>query len=245
MASTSESGNAINIANYKRIVDLCTEFGAFYQPTTTEITIASMTAQWTAVDALHTAYLDALDETKIPINDREILFDKLRILSVRSRNLYESTKASSLSKNDAKGFVRKITGSSVKFPKLANNVPDPKHVSNSHQSFVNQADNFNQLLNLYKKDVNYTTNEADLSVTSLENFHAEVRAANENVWKVLSHAIKLRTERDHGLYDIETGVIDVTLACKKYVRGVYGAKSPEAKAVSRIYLKRFMTIKPV
>jgi hypothetical protein len=245
MASISETGHAVNIANFKKIIDRCTEFLTNYNPPNADITVANMTAKWTAVDTLHNDYLAGLDDTKLPINDREILFEQLDRTVVRTRNLYECTKASSQSKKDAKGFVRKIVGSNVKIPKLENDVPDPNYVSNSQQSYVKKVDNLSQLVNLYKTDANYIPNETDLTIASLDTLLANLRAANLNVGQLVSHAITLRTDRNHGLYDVDTGVIDISLACKKYVMSLYGAKSPEAKSVTGIYLKRIMKIRPV
>jgi hypothetical protein len=72
-----------------------------------------------------------------------------------------------------------------------------------------------------------------------------LKSANNEIGILIAHEITFRTNRNHSLYDIDLGVIDITLACKKYVRGLYGAKSPEARSVTGIYLKRVMKIKPV
>jgi hypothetical protein len=98
---------------------------------------------------------------------------------------------------------------------------------------------------LYKTDSNYAPNETELAIASLESLLIDLKNANNDVFKVNTIALKYRTERNHGLYDINTGVIDISLACKKYVRGLYGTKSPEARSVTGIYLKRVMRIKPV
>ena len=53
----------------------------------------------------------------------------------------------------------------------------------------------------------------------------------ENTIKALELA---RTVRHEKLYHPETGVVAVALLCKKYVRSVYGAKSPQAAQVGGI-----------
>jgi hypothetical protein len=54
-----------------------------------------------------------------------------------------------------------------------------------------------------------------------------------------------RTARDHALYDIGTGLVDLTVSCKKYVKGLFGAKSPEADSVVRIKFRRIMKLNAV
>jgi hypothetical protein len=245
MSSTSETGHAVNIANFKLIIERCTEFGAIYNPPNPDITITNMTTKWNEVSSSHSNYLVKLEETKLPINNREILFERLDKTVRRTVNLYDSTKASLQSKKDAKGLLRKITGSNVKIKRLENNLPDPNHVSNSQQSFVKKVDNFEQLVELYKTDTNYTPNETALTIASLGTLLNNLKSANNEIGILIAHEITFRTNRNHSLYDIDLGVIDITLACKKYVRGLYGAKSPEARSVTGIYLKRVMKIKPV
>jgi hypothetical protein len=245
MSSKSETGHSVNIANFKLITDRCMEFGAIYNPPNPDITIANMSTKWNEVSVLHSSYLVKLEDTKLPINEREILFDSLDRTVVRTLNIYESTKASKQAKKDAKGLVNKITGFNNRIPRLENNLPDPNWVSNSQRSYVKKVDNFEQLIYLYKTDSHYTPNETVLTIASLESMLAALKNANTDVDRVNTIAIKYRTDRNHGLYDINSGVIDISLACKKYVRGLFGTKSPEARSVTGIYLKRVMKIKPV
>lgn len=245
MASTSETGHVVNIANFRKIIDLCEEFGETYDPVNADISIASMTAKWTAVNVLHGEYIVALEGTKIPINDRELLFQEISRVAVRTVNLYASTKASKLAIKDAKGFVIRFTGRNVKIPKLEDGTPDPKYVSNSQQSYVKKTEHFEKLIELYKADSNYASNEELLQVANLETLLANAKSANQNVHDVVATAIKKRIDRDHALYDIGTGLYDLSMACKKYVRGLFGPKSPEAMSVVSIKLKRNFKLYPV
>ena len=245
MASTSETGHIVNIQNYKLIIDRCVGFGTDYQPSNEALLVENMTGQWTDVGAAHDTYLEKLEDTKQPVDDREDMFDELRSRATRVNNMYGSTKATKRMKKDAAGFVRKILGSNVKIPRLEGGVPDPKYVSNSQQSFVKKIDNFRQLVLLLAGDANYAPNETILKIATLETFLEDLEAKNLSVEETLGKAIHFRQLRDHGLYDVETGVIDVALMCKKYIRGVYGAMSDEAQSVTRIQMRRFLTIKPV
>ena len=245
MASTSETGHIINIGNYKLIIDRCVGFGTDYQPANEALFIVNMTGQWTDVKAAHDTYLEKLEDTTQPVDDREDLFDELDSRVRRVNNMFGSTKATARMKKDVKGLATKILGTHVRIPRLEGGVPDPKYVSNSHLSFVKKIDNFKMMVLLLAGDANYAPNETILKVVTLESFVEELEAANTSVEEILGKAIHFRQLRDHGLYDVETGVIDVTLMCKKYVKGVYGATSVEAKSLTGIKFRRFMKLKPV
>jgi hypothetical protein len=245
MASTSETGHDVNIQQYKLIIDRCTEFTTNYQPSNTALTIANMTLQWTAVSTAHNSYLQKLVDTKVPIDEREDLFQLLKGIVTRANNMFGSTSAKASVKKDVRGYKVKILGSNVKIKMMEGGIPDPKYVSNSQQSFVKKIYNFQQFILLLKSDTNYSPNEDILKIASLESFLVDLKAKNLSVEEILGHALHYRGLRDHGLYDVETGVYDVTQMCKKYVKGVYGASSLEAKSVCMIKLRRIMKLKPV
>ena len=232
-----ETGHAVNIANFKKLIDECTPMVG-YNPSNGQLTILSMTAKWTAGDTAHNILTLAMQNAKNPINAREILFAPLDKLVVRSFNYFKSTSASAQVKKDAKGLVVKITGSNVKVPKLPDGTPDPNHISLSHQSFVQRTDTFKQLKDLYASDVNYAPNEADLMVAALTTLYTAMKNANDTIGAIIAPVDQARITRDHQLYDKDTGMLDVAQKCKDYVRGLFGAKAPETKLVTRIKFRR-------
>ena len=92
MASNSETGHAVNISNFKLLIDTCTAFGIKYNPSNTSLTIANMTAQWTAAKDANSALINSNAAAKEPINEREILFAPIinlvteQITMLNSRN---------------------------------------------------------------------------------------------------------------------------------------------------------------
>lgn len=72
MASNSETGHSVNISNFKLMIDKCTAFGAPYNPSNTDLTIANMTTLWTTGDTAHQTLTSAIQTAKNPINARKI-----------------------------------------------------------------------------------------------------------------------------------------------------------------------------
>ncbi|MCX6198590.1 MAG: hypothetical protein NTY88_05130 [Bacteroidetes bacterium] len=239
MASSTETGNAVNISNFKLLIDKCTGFGATYNPGNTDLTIANMTTKWTAAGAAQDTINTALQNSKQPINAREEMFKPLSKGATRVLNYLNSTSALKGVKKDAKGLADKIRGFGKKKAKPAEGgAPAEEGVSTSHQSYVQRADSVKQLIELLKTVPQYTPNETDLKVTELEIYYGQIKAANDNIGTIIAPVEDARIARDHVLYDEETGIVDLALACKKYVKSVYGATAPETKTVTGIKFTR-------
>ena len=238
MASSSETGHAVNIANFKLLIDKDTAFGPDYNPSNTDLKIVNMTAQWTIGSTAHTLLTTALQNSKLPINAREILFEPLNPLVTKTINYYNSTKASKQAKKDAKGLADKIRGYGVKTVKLPDGSPDPAHISTSHQGFVQREDAFKQLIDLYVSDPLYAPNEAPLKTPALTLLQGQMKTSNETIGAIIAPVGTAMVTRNHVLYDEETGMIDIAKASKGYVKGVFGATSQEAKLVTGIKFTR-------
>lgn len=238
MASNSETGHSVNISNFKLLIDKCTAFGVAYNPSNTDLTIVNMTTKWTTGDTAHQTLTSAIQTAKNPINARQILFDPSDKLVTRTLNYFESTKASAQIKKDAKGLADRYRGFGIDVAKLPDGTPDPADVSTSHQGFVQKADTFKQLIDLYKSEPLYAPNETELQTATLTTLYNAMKAANDNIGTILAPVETARITRDKALYEEETGMVDVSAACKDYVQGLFGATSPEAKLVRGIKFTR-------
>ena len=241
--AASETGIETTIANYFVLISRCGEFGTAYDPVRDDIKLTNMTTQYNGVVTLQNAFINSNETTKVAINSRENLFAKMREIAVRSFCEFQSSKASKNAKKDAKGLKNKITGKYKKIKTLDNGLPDPKHVSQSQQSYDYKVKNFYTLVVLYEKDGNYATNENVLKIASMYSQITDLENANKNVVLLNADTIEKRQVRNYALFEEENGVIDTSLACKNYVRGLYGPKSTEAKYICSVKLRRYLRMK--
>jgi hypothetical protein len=243
MASTSETGHDVNLANYRLIIDGINIFPS-YSPISIKIQKISMETQWTNAVAMHSSYLAKLAETKGPINEREIIFNDLRKLVPRVNNMFAASDANDEVKKDVYGLVKKILGRGVLIKYLEDGKIDPKWISNSQQSYVKKTGNFEQMVNILALDPNYNPNEDILKIANLQTVLGELQNKNESIGGIIVHANEFRLKRDHLLYDLKTGIVDVSLQCKRYMKALFGANSPEAKSITSIKIRRFMKLEP-
>ena len=117
---------------------------------------------------------------------------------------------------------------------------DKDWVSNSHRSFVQQVNYFDQYIELLKVVPEYAPNETDLKVASLEALLIQLKGLNDNIGlTVIAPIQNARIRRNHLLYEKDTGMVDISLKVKNYVRSVFGPKTDEARLVTKIRIKRF------
>ncbi len=236
MASTSETGHAVNIANFKTLIDACNSFGVAYNPSNSKLTVANMTTQWNNATTEQTTLAQTRMLSKPAINNREILFEPVNKLVTRIVSLLNSTDASAQLKADAKGLADKVRGFGLAKPKkpVVKGNPDENagtgddnFVSKSHMSFVQRVDNFRGLVELLKNEATYTPNEAELTTAALDTLYTNLKTANDSIGGTLQGVNIKLISRDNAIYDAETGLNVTADKCKKYVKGLYGASSKE------------------
>ena len=75
-------------------------------------------------------------------------------------------------------------------------------------------------------------------MAALTGISNNMKTLNDSIGTILAPVEAARRTRDEALYAEKTGVVDISLACKDYVQGVFGASSPEAKMVRGLEFRR-------
>ena len=244
MGSTSETGNAKNVANFEDLISVCTGFGPAYNPTKNSIKIAAMntllTSSRNSLQTLKTAKTSHDNAT----NAREIAFTGLKKLSTRIVNALEATDAAKQTIDDAKTVNRKIQGQRAdkRIPPIPKPVPGtppviplPIQISVSQQSFDNLVDNLTKLIQVVSTEPLYIPNENDLKVAQLNTLLTNLKTADTSVINTHTAFSNAIISRDTILYAVNTGLYDVTCEAKKYVKSVFGATSPQYHQISAIH----------
>lgn len=96
------------------------------------------------------------------------------------------------------------------------------------------TENFASFVDLVSSVPSYTPNETELTTTSLTVYLEELQTANTNVMNAEVAYSNARISRNNILYLENTGLVDIALDIKKYVKAIFGATSPQYKQISRI-----------
>lgn len=236
MASTSETGNAKNVANFQDLISFVTGYGVVYNPSKNALKLPQLNTLYTASQ---TSLADVVTKNTAynnKVNERVIAFKDLKSLSTRLINALQTTDATKEKIADAKAFNKKMQGVRAKAVETPTdpNTPAPTTISTSQQSYDQQIQHLAGIISVLESEPSYTPNEIDLQVATLTAKQADLTAKNSAVATAYTNVSNSRISRDTTIYGTETGLFDVASEVKKYVKSVFGATSPQFAQVKGI-----------
>jgi len=237
MASASERGHAKNAALFERLISFCADYGAAYNPSKAEISLAALTALRTnALNSLGTA-----NTTKTAfinaVNVRTTAFAPLKKLSAKIINALEAAGAADPLAKDAKSINRKIQGKRNRV-KPKSPAAEDKTISASQRYGDSLLEHFTKLIELLSAEPTYAPNETDLQVSALIIRLGDLKIANTAVINAYANYNNARITRNAILYSAVGGLAGIAGEVKKYVKSVFGAGSPQFKQVSKLVFKK-------
>ena len=244
MLSTSETGHAKNVANFETLISFCVGYGATYNPSRDALKVANLQTLLTDAKAVivdckakETAFDNATDA-------RKESFSTLKALGTRVVNALSVSGVGDSVVEGARTINRKLQGqranSSVTSAPVSTEsaTPAPLTSSSSQQSYDNLVEHFNGLIELVSSHTEYNPNEIELKVATLQTYSTELRTANTNVQNANTDWSNSRISRDKTLYADNTGLVDIALDVKAYVKSVFNSTSPQYGQISGIEFKR-------
>ncbi|MEI6349291.1 MAG: hypothetical protein WCP69_15200 [Bacteroidota bacterium] len=249
MASTSETGHSKNVSNFDELVSFVVGYGTSYNPSKASLKLTALQTLSTNAKSELLAAKVAETARNNAANSREIAFKSLKKLSTRIINALDSTDATKQTVADAITVNHKIQGSRANTKKTVvdtqiesepNVTPTIEHkqISVSQQSFDSLIDNFSKLIQIVSTETLYAPNEADLKATALNTLLSNLKTANALVVSTTTTYSNAILTRNNTFYQTSTGLIDIALDVKKYVKSVFGATSPQYKQISNIQFRK-------
>lgn len=236
MASTSETGHAKNIANFKLLNERNAGFGAKYNPSNKLLTLANMQKQHTDCNALQGDVNTQKGIYEPAQNARTDEFADVQKLARRMRTAAKTCGASKGFYIDVNKIVTKLVGERAGKPKVT--AEDPSGNSVSQQSYDNIVNNFDALAKMLAGEAKYAPNEADLTVAAATAKQAALDATNNAVKSSAVPYNNAVIARNKALYTEDTGLCDVALNSKDYVKQAFTYSSPEFKSISSIAFRK-------
>ena len=241
MASTSETGHAKNVANFDELISFVTGYRESYNPSKATIKLDALKAlsdhaktSINAVSSMEPAYKSA-------VAARDVVFIPLSKLTTRIMNSIRATDTTVQVDENARTLVRKIQGVRATAKKtedekkaLAEKGKEVVEISTSQMSYDNRLDNFFKLIQLLSSVPEYSPNEKELKIEHLNTILDDLKAKNAAVVESYIPLSNARIRRNDLLYKENTGLYDVAMDVKNYIKSVFGATSPQYKQVSKI-----------
>lgn len=245
MASNSETGHKKNVANFGKLVSFCTGYGTKYKPSRSNLSL----------EALNTMHSDSQNEILIVHNAvsayknahaaLKVAFKSFPTFVTRIINALKSSDTTTEMDDKAKSIGNKLQGRRVSAKlteeekkALSADGREPKEISTSHLSRDNRIDNFEALVTLLNTVPEYKPNEDDLKITALNTYLADLKAKDDAVTTTLTELSNARIARNEKFYGDNTGLVDIALDTKSYVKSVFGATSAQYKQVSGLEFRK-------
>lgn len=244
MASTSETGHSKNVANFDDLISFVTGYGTAYNPSKASIKLTALQTLSTSAKNAINAVNAALPAYSNAVAARESAFEPLNKLITRVNNALKTTDTTEQVDESAKTLVCKIQGTRATAKKTEEEKAaeiaagkETKEISSSQMSYDSRLDNFDKLIKLLTSITLYAPNEADLKVTALTTLYNDLKAKNTSVVNATAPLNNTRISRNDILYKANSGLVDIALDTKTYIKSLYGATSPQYKQVSKLAFK--------
>ena len=249
MAKITETGHAKTLANFKELCSFVSSYGTDYNPSNAKLSLASL--QLLSSDAQNSLYAlnEAASAYSSCVSARDEAFESLKKLSTRILNALKATETTAQVDDTVRTLVRKIQGTRAK----AKLTDDEKkaleakgeekilEISASQTSFNSRLEHLDKLIKLLAGIPQYKPNEEDLKIESLTALYNVLMAKNAAVVNAGVPVSNNRIARNDILYKVDTGLTDIALAVKAYIKSLFGATSPQFKQVSGLAFKTLKT----
>ena len=241
----SDAGYAKNVANMDILIGSCVANTERYKPSNKNLEIVALKLLHDTCDKAVTDVNTVFPAHSKAIGARDIVFYPVSKLVTR---IYGAVRSCGASKQVIANFVtikRKLQGTRAtakltveeKAAAKAAGV-EKKDGSASQRSFDQIVNNFDAMIKLLDIIPEYKPNEADLKVTALKTTFADLVSTNKAVIDTSNPLYKARTDRNAALDTPDTGLVDICLATKAYIKSVDGSGGRWYKQISGLKFTR-------
>ena len=233
MASQTETGHFKNLANIKLFKDFLVQLGVIYNPSNTLLKIPAITTLITQCQTDYDGWVNKLTAYKNKTDLREIAFEPIAKLVTSINASVQQLNEPQQTFNDIQAIVSKIHGSdnrikSSEASKLIDpNTPTPvtdqevlptDPISTAQLSYDSLVKNFDLLIKRLQTITTYAPNETELKIVTLQAQYTNLNLVNTDAGNATNALFIARNQRNLTFYSTQTGLYDITLKIKKYLK---------------------------
>lgn len=236
MTKFFETGHISNISNFKKVLDICSNFGPQYVPSNEQIKINRLRSLWMHANAEEVAFQNAMQNCRPLLREREAIFSSLGKTITKIYGLVGSLNESVDFKSEVKKMADKIRGF-YRLGDLQKSSPAGQRPE-MELSYAQRTANFQLLLQLLHRSKCYAPNEAELQLSHLQSHHDYMHVLNQKIAMAQQTLLLARQNRDHAIYHPQEGLLAMVKACKSYVKGLYGADSEAHRSLCALKFRQ-------
>jgi hypothetical protein len=229
----SETGHLKNVANFETLVDYVTNLGSTYNPNREELKLPNLQSiiesSKNSISTMESDFLDLKNKSNL----RELTAKTVDSITTRAFNILKAGGAQALTIDDARSIINELKG------RRARPLAEPKNPAEAvrthsvaQTSYDNKAGHFNRFILLISEQSAYSPNEPDLKVSALNTLATDFQTKNNSVMMATNKLSTSRLARNQILYGENTGLVEIALSIKAYLKGVFGVTNPQFKQIS-------------
>jgi hypothetical protein len=231
--------NANKVAAYGKLVGICSDLGASYNPGKASLKTTAMTTLLQQAQLNDQAVNDAYAAYILAIKTRSEAFSGISRLASRIVRVVTSFETSHDVIGAMKTLNRKFYTRSRNIVTPVNAAGEPvkkeTHVS-SRLDYNSRIETLDTMVGLLQRITAYNPNEADLKVAALKLVITDLRTKCDNAIKALNTLNKVKQTRRQTMSG-PAGVFETATAAKEYIRGVFGVRSSIARQANQAVIK--------
>lgn len=243
--SNNQTGHEQNVVNLGLIISRLNVIQSGYNPSRVDFTLPELVELKTRGETVINAWNNAEDVQKNSISARAVVFKNFDGLITRSINALRISGASENTIEQAESIVRELRS------ERASNGPSDEEIAEAkvkgvvlkqnilhNSTFDSKIENLKRYVQFLSLEGMYKPNEADINIAALNDKLLAIKTANENFSHTDAALNAARISRNTLLYTKNTGLVDIALGVKLYVKSAFGATSPEYKSISDIQFSK-------
>jgi hypothetical protein len=240
MKSTSEKGNAKNIANANLLNTHIMALGPSYNPSNPNLLLNKLQNNYTNSFAQQESVNTLVAPYSVAVDNREIIFKPLGKQITKLRKVYKSTEGvTTVQLEDFMTIARKLKGIRKTTTQV---IPNPDEEQNLHStsqmSYDQRTNNMDLLISLLQNTTNYSPNETEYQIATLQALKALMLQATQAVADAYIPLNNARSTRNNTLYNANDNLVDTFNKAKDYLATILDSNSAQYKAIAKIKFKK-------
>lgn len=240
MSSTSETGHAKNVANANLFNSYAASLGAIYKPSNPELELAKLQSIYTQALADQEEVNTLLPPYTLAVKARQAVFAPINKKLTKLEKAYKTTTGVTAAQmENFQTIARKLKGTrkdATAAPTLPETQPDSHSVS--QLSFDQRTNNYGQLIELFSSTPNYSPNEEEYKIPTLQNERTQMIQSTQQVAYTYFSLSQARTRRNKTIYTNDNNLVDTFNLAKDYISIILDKKSPEYTAFAKLKFKK-------
>lgn len=240
MASTSEKGHAKNIANANLFNTYITQMAGSYNPSNPQLALANLQTIYSTALTHQETVTNRVAPYALAVDFRKSVFAPVSKKVTKLRKVYKATEGVTAAQLESfMTIARKLKGMrKVKSAPTTDTTEEQNQHSVSQISFDQRTSNYGALISFLQNTANYTPNEIEYQITTLQAEKNQMETATQNVANTFVPLNNARSIRNSSMYLSDENLVDTFNKAKDYLFTILDSNSVQYKAIAKIKFKK-------